>query len=76
MPSDVRRRLLTASGASSTAGRLTKLAFMRNYVLRAGFKEGAPGLVVSVLNSYYVFLKFAKLWELQSEPRGPEPGAP
>jgi hypothetical protein len=22
------------------------------------------GLVVSILNSYYVFLKFAKLWEL------------
>jgi hypothetical protein len=24
-----------------------------------------PGLVVSLLNSYYVLLKFAKLWELQ-----------
>ena len=40
-------------------------AFVRNYVLRAGFRQGTTGLVVSVLNSYYVFLKFAKLWERQ-----------
>jgi glycosyltransferase involved in cell wall biosynthesis len=38
-------------------------AFLRNYVVRAGWREGSVGLVVSVLNSYYVFLKFAKLWE-------------
>jgi hypothetical protein len=42
-----------------------KLAFFRNYVLRAGATDGAAGLLVSTLNSYYVFLKFAKLWELQ-----------
>ncbi len=41
------------------------VAFLRNYLLRAGIKDGQAGLVVSVLNSYYVFLKFAKLWELQ-----------
>jgi glycosyltransferase involved in cell wall biosynthesis len=51
------------------------LAFLRNYVLRRGFADGAPGLLVSALNSYYVFLKLAKLWELQgrggrSEGRG------
>lgn len=39
-------------------------AFLRNYVLRGGFKEGTAGLLVSVLNSYYVFLKMAKSWEL------------
>ena len=27
--------------------------------------DGVPGLIISALNSYYVFLKFAKLWELQ-----------
>ncbi len=42
----------------------TELAFARNYVLKAGFMDGAAGLIVSTLNSYYVFLKFAKLWEL------------
>jgi glycosyltransferase involved in cell wall biosynthesis len=41
------------------------LAFLRNYVARRGYREGRPGLVISALNAYYVFLKFAKLWELQ-----------
>ena len=40
-------------------------AFVRNYVVRAGFKDGTVGFVISLLNSYYVFLKLAKLWELQ-----------
>lgn len=38
-------------------------AFLRNYLARGGWRDGSVGLVVSVLNSYYVFLKFAKLWE-------------
>ncbi len=38
-------------------------AFFRNYVLRGGFKNGSAGLVVSALNSYYVFLKLAKARE-------------
>jgi (heptosyl)LPS beta-1,4-glucosyltransferase len=42
-----------------------KLAFLRNYVLKRGFRDGSAGLIVSALNSYYVFLKFAKLWERQ-----------
>jgi glycosyltransferase involved in cell wall biosynthesis len=43
-------------------------AFLRNYVLRGGVRDGAVGFVISALNSYYVFLKFAKLWELQRSP--------
>ncbi|MEO5822362.1 MAG: glycosyltransferase family 2 protein, partial [Vicinamibacteraceae bacterium] len=39
------------------------LAFLRNYVLRRGFTAGTAGLVVSAMNSWYVFLKLAKLWE-------------
>jgi glycosyltransferase involved in cell wall biosynthesis len=42
-------------------------AFFRNYVLRGGFKDGIPGFVISVLNSYYVFLKLAKLWEREHQ---------
>ena len=41
------------------------LAFLRNYILRRGILDGAVGLIISIMNSYYVFLKFAKLWELQ-----------
>ncbi len=41
------------------------LAFLRNYLLRGGIRDGGAGLIVSILNSYYVFLKLAKLWERQ-----------
>jgi (heptosyl)LPS beta-1,4-glucosyltransferase len=40
-------------------------AFLRNYILRRGFLDGTVGLTISLMNSYSVFLKFAKLWELQ-----------
>ena len=46
-----------------------RLAFIRNYLLRGGITDGEPGLLVSKLNAYYVFLKLAKLWELQHRPR-------
>jgi glycosyltransferase involved in cell wall biosynthesis len=41
-------------------------AFLRNYLLRGGIRDGAAGLIVSLLNSYYVAMKFVKLWELCS----------
>jgi glycosyltransferase involved in cell wall biosynthesis len=41
------------------------LAFLRNYIARGGIRDGTPGFIISALNSYYVFLKFAKLWELE-----------
>ncbi len=40
------------------------LAFARNYLLRRGCLQGVAGLVVSMMNAYYVFLKHAKLREL------------
>jgi glycosyltransferase involved in cell wall biosynthesis len=49
------------------------LAFLRNYLLRGGVRDGIAGFVISVLNSYYVFLKFAKLWEIQNRTLNPEP---
>jgi (heptosyl)LPS beta-1,4-glucosyltransferase len=42
-----------------------RFAFLRNYILRGGFRDGTAGLLVSTMNAYYVFLKLAKLWELQ-----------
>jgi glycosyltransferase involved in cell wall biosynthesis len=42
-------------------------AFFRNYLLRGGFRDGVPGLIVSAMNARYVGLKFAKLWELSSQ---------
>jgi glycosyltransferase involved in cell wall biosynthesis len=57
------------------------LAFLRNYIVRGGIRDGAAGFLISRMNAYYVFLKFAKLWELQNrelrtehrEPRTPLP---
>jgi glycosyltransferase involved in cell wall biosynthesis len=40
-------------------------AFLRNYIVRGGIRDGATGFLISRMNAYYVFLKFAKLWELQ-----------
>src|SRR6202030_2265901 len=40
------------------------LAFLRNYLAHGGIRDGVPGFIISALNAYYVFLKFAKLWEL------------
>jgi glycosyltransferase involved in cell wall biosynthesis len=42
-------------------------AFLRNYVLRRGILDGTVGLTISLVNAYSVFLKFAKLWELQQQ---------
>ena len=49
-------------------------AFLRNYVLRGGFRDGVPGLIVSAMNARYVGLKFAKLWELCSASTSTPPG--
>ena len=50
-------------------------AFLRNYLLRRGFLDGTVGLTISLVNSYSVFLKFAKLWELQYNAQRPTPNA-
>lgn len=43
--------------------------FLLAYFLRKGFLDGAPGFVIAAVNSYYVFLKYAKLGELYLEER-------
>jgi glycosyltransferase involved in cell wall biosynthesis len=39
-------------------------AFLKMYVLRAGFLDGMPGLILSGLYGYYTVMKYAKFWEL------------
>jgi glycosyltransferase involved in cell wall biosynthesis len=39
--------------------------FFKGYVLRRGFSKGLPGFLICVSSSYYVFMKYAKLWELE-----------
>lgn len=73
-------RQMLEQGRRSSAVRLLvhpPAAFLRNYVLRRGFMDGTAGLIISLINSYSVFLKFAKLWELQRNAgvRSPIPGS-
>jgi glycosyltransferase involved in cell wall biosynthesis len=53
-------------------------AFLRNYLLRRGIADGTAGLTISMLQAWSVFLKFAKLWELERkpEPQVPNPKSP
>ncbi len=39
--------------------------FLRLYILRLGFLEGMHGLVLSLLAAFTVYLKYARLWEIQ-----------
>jgi glycosyltransferase involved in cell wall biosynthesis len=48
--------------------------FLKFYMLKRGYREGLPGLIVALLESYYVFLKYAKLWELSHPPPPSAPG--
>ncbi len=39
--------------------------FLRCYLLKSGFRDGVPGIVIAAVTAFHVFLKYAKLWELQ-----------
>lgn len=41
--------------------------FFKQYVLKQGFRDGVPGIIVCGLAAFSVFLKYAKLWELQEK---------
>lgn len=49
--------------------------FFKNFVVKAGFLDGVPGLVVSTLAATSTFFKLARLWELQSAGRRGEEGS-
>ena len=44
--------------------------FLKVYLIKRGFLDGLAGLTISSLHAYYVFLKYAKLYELNSLRRG------
>ena len=39
--------------------------FLRAYLLKVGFLDGLPGFIIAVSTGFYVFLKYAKLWEVE-----------
>jgi hypothetical protein len=45
--------------------------------LKRGFLDGIPGLIIVASTMYYVFMKHAKLWEMEmkaGEEKSSDPG--
>lgn len=60
-------RALHAKGVRSGLVNLLlkpKARFFKFYLLRRGFREGLPGLLVGIMEAFYVYLKYFKLWEI------------
>lgn len=39
--------------------------FFKAFFLRQGFLDGPPGFIIAAVSAYGVFMKYAKMWELQ-----------
>jgi len=39
--------------------------FFRDYLFKRGFLDGVPGIIIMASTMYYVFMKQARLWELE-----------
>ena len=68
-------RDMLASGASASVGKAVLhgvFAFIRTYVFRLGFLDGAHGLMLAVYNAEYTYYKYIKLMFLKSPARRPE----
>jgi glycosyltransferase involved in cell wall biosynthesis len=37
--------------------------FFETYIYKGGFLDGIPGLIIAMASSFYIFVKYAKLWE-------------
>ena len=59
------RRATTLSLFISPTG-----AFLRSYIFKLGFLDGAQGLAIARFAAHYVFLRNLKLWEMRSKPPG------
>ncbi len=46
--------------------------FVKEYLFKLGFLDGLPGLIIIVSTMFYVFIKYAKLWELKISKKGEE----
>jgi len=47
--------------------------FLKSYILKGGFRDGFAGLVISVLNGYAIFVRYAKLREIWKKGERIEP---
>lgn len=64
--SDVAAREWAAEGRRFSVPRLLARPawkFVETYVLKGGFRDGLPGLVIAAATAFYLFVKYVKLWE-------------
>ncbi len=47
--------------------------FIKAYFLRRGFLDGTQGFVIATVSAFGVFMKYAKIWELEQTPKDSEP---
>jgi glycosyltransferase involved in cell wall biosynthesis len=43
--------------------------FIENYIIKRGFLDGLPGFIIAVSSAYSIFLRHAKLWEIEMKKR-------
>lgn len=76
--SRVQARALRAAGRRARWSDLVlrpPARFLRAYVAKGGCCDGVPGLVIAAATAFHVFLKYAKLWELDAIPSEHEAAA-
>lgn len=64
-------RAMNATGKKPSIAKIflhPPIRFIKSYLFKRGYREGLPGLIVAVLESGYVFLKYVKLWEINRQP--------
>jgi hypothetical protein len=50
--------------------------FFKEYLFKLGFRDGLPGLIIVISTVYYVFIKYAKFWEMTLSRKRNEDGSP
>jgi glycosyltransferase involved in cell wall biosynthesis len=66
--SDVAAGAMRAQGEHATFEKLLlrpPARFLRDYVWKHGFLDGVPGFFIAAISAFHVFVKYAKLWELE-----------
>jgi hypothetical protein len=48
--------------------RMPSSDFVINFFVRQGYKDGLHGLILAILQAFYMFLVFARIWERQGSP--------
>lgn len=59
------RQRRTSPWQIATVGPAT---FIRNFILKGGFRDGLAGFSIAAFAAHHAFLKYLQLWELQNAP--------